>query len=146
MKTFRLEVITPDRAVYDGQVASVTVPTEGGAIGILYNHAPLVSTLSVGVLTVNEAGGGTTYLMVGEGFVEIRNNHVRVLAEVGEREDQIDVERAAEAEKRARERLKARKDADFDLVRVEAALARALMRQRILKDLAPRKRSSAHLP
>jgi len=140
MKTFRLEVVTPDRTVYDGPVSAVTLPSEKGSLGILYNHAPLVATLEVGVLTITEAGGATRFVMVGDGFVEVQSNHVRILAQVGERDDQIDLTRAAEAEKRARERLKARRDAEFDLVRAESALARALVRQKIARDLSMRHR------
>jgi F-type H+-transporting ATPase subunit epsilon len=137
MKTFRLEVVTPDRTVYDGPVIAIRVPAEGGSLGILAHHAPLVCTLETGVVHITEPDGGVRYLMTGDGFLEVKDNHARILAEVGEREEHIDLERAAAAEKRARERLRERLEADFDLARAEAALARALIRQKILRDLVP---------
>jgi F-type H+-transporting ATPase subunit epsilon len=136
MKLFRLEVITPERTVFDGDVQSVMLPAESGAMSVLAGHAPLVATLETGAAKVVKADGGRTWLMLGDGFVEVTRNHVRVLADVGEPDDAIDVKRAEESERRARERLKARA-ADVDLVRAEAALARALVRKKIVRDLRP---------
>ncbi len=142
MKVFRLEVITPERTVFDGDVQSVTLPAEDGAMSVLAGHAPLVATLEIGPAKVVKADGTKSWLMLGDGFVEVTHNHVRVLADVGEPEDTIDLKRAEESERRARERLKS-KAGDLDLVRAEAALARALVRKKIVRDLRPA-RDSRH--
>lgn len=131
--TFQVEVITPERSVFEGEATSVRVPTTDGSIGILANHAPLVSTVAVGDLEVALAGGGREHFLVGDGFLEVQGNHVRVLAEVGEAASQIDVERAERAVTRARTRLDKRSDPEVDAARADAALRRALMRLRVAK-------------
>jgi F-type H+-transporting ATPase subunit epsilon len=134
-KPFRLQVVTPDRTVYDESVVSVTVPAEGGRLGILANHAPLIAVLDIGEVDIVEADGDKRMLMTGHGFLEVKDNHVRILARVGERDDEIDLERAESAEKRARERLKAQRGTGVDLARAEAARARAVVREKIARDI-----------
>ncbi|MAE65595.1 MAG: ATP synthase F1 subunit epsilon [Phycisphaeraceae bacterium] len=138
-KTFHVEVITPDTTVFEGDAVSLTVPAEGGSLGVLAGHAPLVSTLEVGVACVVGADGSSSYLMIGDGFLEIRDNEVKILAEVGERADAIDLARAEEAERRALDRLKNRQAKDVDFSRAKASLTRALTRIKIIRDLAPGK-------
>jgi F-type H+-transporting ATPase subunit epsilon len=136
--TFRLEVITPERCLLDREVAAVILPAEGGAIGILPGHAALVATLEAGPARITLPDGRTLLLALGAGFVEVGKGQVRVLADAGEEEDAIDLERARRAEERARARLRERAP-DLDLARAEAALARALVRQRIARDLKLRR-------
>ena len=132
MKTFTLEVITPEQGVYEGPVVSLTVPAEGGSLGVLPNHAALLTPVAIGEVQIVEENGEELHLMVSDGFLEVENNRARLLVEVGERADDINEERAQKAEKRARQRLKeSHSDSEFDLARAEAALRRALMRQRI---------------
>lgn len=137
--TFNVEFITPDRTVYKGEAKALVLPAEGGSLGILPNHAPLVAALEVGAARVDPAHGESTYLMIGEGFVEVRDNDVKILAQLGERDDEIDLARAEEAEKRALERLRERASQEVDFNRAKAALTRASTRLRILRDLAPSK-------
>jgi F-type H+-transporting ATPase subunit epsilon len=133
MKEFKLRIITPERTVFDGAVTSVVVPGALGSMGILANHAPLVSPLETGEAKVTLPDGTVRYYLVSGGFVEVADNDARILADVGEAPDQIDETRARQAEVRARERLKHRKDPEFDLARAEASLTRALMRIRIVQ-------------
>ena len=125
-KTQRLEIITPERKVYSGDVRFVVVPGVEGELGFLPHHAPLVSALDIGVMRVQEENR-TFKVAISGGFVEVRNNRVVVLARTAEREDEIDRERALAAKARAEERLKARTP-DIDIVRAELALKRALAR------------------
>ena len=76
----QLEIITPDKSVYKGEVSSATFPGTKGSFQVLNNHAPLVSTLGKGKLTY-KGGGQQTTLMVEGGVVEVKNNHIVVLAE-----------------------------------------------------------------
>lgn len=138
-KTFNVEFITPDKAVFEGEATSVVLPSDGGSIGILAGHAPLVATLDVGVARVDTVDGEQVLMMVGDGFIEVRDNQVKVLAELGERDDEIDLARAEEAERRALERLKDRVVQEVDFNRAKAALTRAMTRIKILRDLAPGK-------
>ena len=125
-----LRVITPDRIVLDTQAEAVRVPALDGSMGFLPHHAHLVSALDMGVLLWREGGKEQT-LFVSGGFVEVKQDTVRVVSEAGERPAEIDVERAREAEQRARERLEQSRQpgSDIDVLRAELALRRALGRQ-----------------
>ncbi len=130
MGALTLRVITPDHIVLDTEVSSLKVPASDGSIGILPRHAHMVAALDVGELAYTTASGEEA-LFVSGGFVEVRANTVRVVCEAGELPDEIDEERAAEAEKRARKRLdEGRRGsvAGFDILRAELALKRARYR------------------
>lgn len=98
----KLEIVTPEKKVYDETVDSVTVPTATGEVGILPNHAPLISALKSGILTVSNKGVSEKMVVSG-GFVEVSANKVSVLTDVAERADEINTEAAraelAEAQK-----------------------------------------------
>lgn len=89
----KLEIVTPERKVFDETVEAVTIPTAKGEIGILTNHAPLISTLKPGILSYTNKGA-VDRMVVSGGFVEVSNNKVSVLADVAERADEINVESA----------------------------------------------------
>ena len=93
----KLEIVTPEKKVFDETVDSVTVPTATGEVGILPNHAPLISSLKSGILSYTNRGASEK-LVVSGGFVEVSSNTVSVLTDVAERADEIDVE-AARAER-----------------------------------------------
>jgi F-type H+-transporting ATPase subunit epsilon len=125
----RLEIVTPTGSTFDKEVESVTIPGTLGQFQILYNHAPLLSSFEIGVIKIKENGNVKRYATSG-GTVEVKNNHIIVLAETFESEDEIDVERAKAAYMRAKERLEKR-DKTIDIARAESALARALNRLRL---------------
>ncbi len=81
--TLHLEVATPERELIDEQVSSTEIPGEGGYMGILPGHAALLSALGEGTLTY-EGGGGPHKLAISGGFVEVFDDHVRVLADKAE--------------------------------------------------------------
>jgi F-type H+-transporting ATPase subunit epsilon len=89
----QLEVATPERLVVREDVDSVQVPGKDGYLGILPGHAPLVGQLGTGYLSYG-AGGRRRYLSVSGGFLEVLPDHVRVLANIAERAEEIDLERA----------------------------------------------------
>jgi F-type H+-transporting ATPase subunit epsilon len=121
----QLKVVTPERALVDEAVDAVQVPGLGGYLGILPGHAPLFSELMIGVLSYTRSGE-TRSLAVSEGFVEVRNDEVRVLADVAEFPSDIDVARAELARSRAAERMASRGDIDYP--RAQAAEQRATVR------------------
>ncbi len=98
----KLEIVTPEKRVFDADVDSVTVPTASGEAGILPNHAPLISALKPGVLTYALKGASNKFAVAG-GFVEVSDNRVTVLADSAETADEIDVE-AAKSNRDAAER------------------------------------------
>lgn len=122
-----LEIITPAKIVYKGNIESVTIPGTVGNFQVLKNHAPLISVFEIGLVKVKENETSTLYFATGGGTIEVLNNNVLVLADSLEVVEDIDVERAKTARDRALERL-SKKDEITDFDRARAALARALNR------------------
>ena len=89
----KLEIVTPEKRVFDAEVESVTVPTASGEAGIFPNHAPLVSALKPGILSYSQKGGSEK-LAVSGGFVEVSGNKVPVLADTAETSDEVDLDSA----------------------------------------------------
>ncbi|MBM2826154.1 MAG: F-type H+-transporting ATPase subunit epsilon [Dehalococcoidia bacterium] len=129
MPTLRLEIVTAERSLFSGDVDTVIAPGIEGELGILPNHVPLLTALTYGEL-VAKKGNEEFSFAIGGGFLEVRPDKVVVLADVAERAEEIDLERAEIARRRAEERVRLR-PADIDLVRAEAALRRALIRVRV---------------
>jgi len=99
-----LEVVTPERLLVREDVTAVQAPALNGYLGILPGHAPLLAELGTGFMNY-EAGGKRWYLAVHGGYLEVLADHLRVLATVAERAEEIDVERARAAMKRAEEQV-----------------------------------------
>lgn len=129
-KTFKLEIVTPQKIVFNDVVQSFTAPGTIGSFQVLYNHAPLLSSIIIGPVKIVDKRGDALHYATSGGFVEVRENHVVALAETAERSDQIDADRARAARDRALKRL-AEKKAETDLARARAALARALNRLKV---------------
>ena len=122
-----LEIITAERQVFSDEVDMVVAPGIDGQLGILPRHAPLMTMLKPGALTVRKAGEEDMYVAVSGGFMEVLGNRVSILADACERSDEIDEERAQQAVQRAQERLASRIE-DMELERVMASLRRAQVR------------------
>lgn len=101
----RCDIVTQDRPLFSGNVDMVVAPGSEGVLGILPHHAPLLTTLSYGVLVVKRAGKEEAFAIAG-GIMEVLPDAVTVLADVGERVEEIDVARAEAARSRAEELLK----------------------------------------
>jgi F-type H+-transporting ATPase subunit epsilon len=130
MAKLSVEIITGERVVYEEHdVDMVVAPGADGALGILPSHAPLFSLLSLGEMRVIK-GGQEQSLAVFGGFLEIANDHVRVLADSAERAEEIDVERAEEARHRAETRKGERVSVE-EMLRTEAAMRRSMVRLKI---------------
>lgn len=99
----KLEIVTPEKKVFDETVDSVTVPTATGEVGILPNHSPLISSLKSGILSFANKGTSEKMVVSG-GFVEVSTNKVSVLTDIAEKADEIDVE-AAKAEREAAQKV-----------------------------------------
>jgi F-type H+-transporting ATPase subunit epsilon len=130
-KTQRLEIVTPEKKVFSEDVSFLVAPGTDGELGIMPEHAPLITALNIGLLRVEQEGKKFKVVLTG-GFMEVRNSKVTVLADTAERTEAIDAARAEAAKRRAEERL-ASKSADIDIVRAEMALKRALVRLKALQ-------------
>jgi F-type H+-transporting ATPase subunit epsilon len=122
-----LEIATPERFLLREKVTEVEVPGANGVLGILPEHAPLISELGCGQLSFKVESGQRKVLAVCNGYVEVASNHVRVLATRAEYADEIDVKRAEAALARANEAL-LHPTADVDVARALNALNRAQAR------------------
>ena len=123
----QLEVVTPERSVLAEPVDMVTVPGLGGELGILPGHTPLISQLQTGVLTYVQEGKSYPLLVSG-GFVEVRDDHVSVLAEVAERPEEIDPARAKISRDKLEKQLNAWSGTEEDFEVAKAKLDRSMVR------------------
>ena len=126
MADLYLDIVSPSKSVFQGIIKSVTVPGTKGRFQILINHAPIVSTFEIGMIRV-DLNNKSDYYATGGGTVEVLDNQITLLADSIELTEDIDVDRAMNAKKRAEERL-ASKSADINVLRAQAALQRALNR------------------
>lgn len=123
-RSFHLEIRTPEKMIFDGDVTSVTAPGVEGNFQILAGHIPFLTALDVGEIRVNESADAARHLATSGGVFEVLRTGVTVLVETAEWASDIDVSRAESALTRAQEQLAA--DApDLNRPQVEAALARA---------------------
>lgn len=139
----RCEIVSQDRMVYEGDVDIVVLPGSEGEMGILPNHAPLLTTLKYGIVKVRKDGEEEVFTVAG-GVAEVQPDIVTVLADAAENVREIDVARAEAARKRAQEFLagaKAEENMDAYLA-IEAALRRSNLRL----DAVKRYRKQRELP
>jgi len=129
-KLFKLEIVTPRKVAFNGDVESFWAPGVVGGFQVLFNHAALLSATTVGEVKVLDAQGNTIRYATGGGFVEVKDNHVVMLADSIEQPGDIDLARAERAKTRAEERLAERKE-NFDVDRARLALLRAINRLRV---------------
>jgi F-type H+-transporting ATPase subunit epsilon len=125
-----LEVITPERKVYEDDVDMVVAPASEGYVGILPHHVPLFTTLGPGEFKVKK-GGVEEVLAVFGGFMDVRSDRVVVLTDAAEPAEEIDANRAQEARERAQQVLAAGPASAADEQRARAELQRALVRLRV---------------
>lgn len=129
-KPFTLEIVTPQGIAFTGKVESVTLPGVVDPFQVLYNHAPIISDLAVGIIKCNDSSNNTTFFACGGGFVQVFHNTVSVVVESAERATEINKDRALAAKQRAEQRLRNLKP-DTDVLRAELALQRALVRLKV---------------
>jgi F-type H+-transporting ATPase subunit epsilon len=126
----QLEVVTPERRVLAEPVDMVTVPGLGGELGILPGHTPLISQLQTGVLAY-VAEGKSSQLHVSGGFVEVRDDHVSVLAEVAERPDEIDAARARQSRDQLEKQINAWSGSEDELAIAKTEFERSVVRMQL---------------
>jgi len=125
-----LEIVTPERRAFEGDVDEVIVPGSEGELGILPHHAPLISLLGQGVLRLKRGDQEEEFAIFG-GFLQVRPDRVMVLAEMADLASEIDLERAERARREAERVLEGGFVEPADLASARAALQRALIRIRL---------------
>jgi F-type H+-transporting ATPase subunit epsilon len=136
-KHLRLEFVTPERAILHEDVDEVELPGEEGYFGVLPGHAPLLAALRAGVMWYRK-GAERTYAFVEGGFVEVLPDRVAILAQIAERAEDIDVQRAEAARRRAEEQLARPTAVSADYERARLALLKALARLQVSRHTRPR--------
>jgi len=126
----QLEIVTPDRLLLREEVEELQIPGKNGYLGILPGHAPLITELQIGELSYRQ-DKTTHYLSVAWGYCEVLPDRVTVLAEIAERAEEIDVNRALAAKERAEKRLAGLQSPDLDFNRAMISLQRALVRLQV---------------
>ena len=127
--TMTLDILTAERTVCCVEVDMVIARAVDGEVGILRNHAPLVVSLDIAPLRYRQSETETAVAVSG-GFMEVRDNHITVVAPVAETAEEIDIRRAESARERAEARI-AHPTPEIDVQRAELALRRALVRLNI---------------
>jgi F-type H+-transporting ATPase subunit epsilon len=127
---FRLSIVSPARVLYDKEVKSLIAPGSEGYLGVLSDHAPLITSLAAGKITIKEGDDIERTAAVSGGFLEVSDNVATILADSVEFAEEIDVGRAKSAFERAKQRL-GLQSPDLDLTRARAALKRAENRLKI---------------
>jgi F-type H+-transporting ATPase subunit epsilon len=128
--SIRIDIVTAERLVFSEDADIVIVPGVEGEMGILPHHAPIMTMIKPGEVLVRK--GTEEYSMaVSGGFLEVKPDHITILADAAERADEIDIARAEAAKKRAEESLTGRTAVAQDLANAEASLRRALARLKV---------------
>ena len=125
-----VEIVSPDGAVFRGEVSGIQAPGTEGSFEVRTGHAPMIASFGVGPITLREAQGQTVTYATSGGFLEVLDDRVTVLAETAEPASAIDVERAKAAEERAKARLQASTDPQ-ERAAAESELNRARNRARL---------------
>ena len=129
-----LELVTPDRAVVRVEVSEVQLPGSEGYLGVLPGHTPFLTTLAVGELWFLQ-GGEKHYVSVAHGFAEVLPDRVTVLAQIAERAEDVDVERAQKSQRRAEDRM-SKGAVDTDIERARISLSKALVRLQVASTIS----------
>lgn len=127
MAEINLEIISPDKVIYQDVVDSITIPGTLGGFQVLKNHAPLMSTIEVGIVIVKKENE-SHYFTTGGGTIEVLNNKVLILADSMEKLEDIDIDRAEQAKERAVDRLAKKKEEEINVARAELALKKSINR------------------
>ncbi len=127
----QVEIVTPRRQLFSGEVDMVTLPGVEGQMGVMRSHAPLLTILDIGEIVLHREGEEDEHVAVSGGVVEVRPDKVIVLAETAERAEEIDIQRAEAALERARKLLAERPPEERRPI--ELAMRRSLVRLKVAR-------------
>lgn len=135
MPMFHLSIVTPEKIFYEAEVKSLILPGSEGYMGVLPDHAPIITILKPGKLQFRDADDKLHVMAITNGFLEVSRNKANLLVEAAEFADDIDLERAETARKRAKNALKDSEERlEVELMSLQAALYRATNRIKIYRD------------
>ncbi len=136
----KVKIITPEKVVYKGKAYQITLPVSDGQITILPNHRSYIASLKAGeVLTKNKENKEIEYLAITGGFVEFHKNNLIILSDAAERAEEINVEEAEKARKRAEDLMQRKITDEKEYAKVAAALEMELIKIRVAKKYLKKK-------
>ncbi len=133
MNTYLLQILTPERLMFDGKVAQVTVRTTEGDVGILAGHIRYAAILKVGILTIKLENGEEKRAAVAGGVIKVSDTKTTIITTASEWAEDIDPEWAERSRKDALQKIESFKDEPDRLSRAELKLQRALNRLQVHK-------------
>ncbi len=127
MSEFKLRIVTPEGEYFSGMVEICNVRTKNGQMGILAHRLPLAATLEISEMNIVSKGERTHYAIAG-GFIYVGNDQTTIITDAIESQMAIDLERASAAKKRAQDRLSQQRNDQIDMQRAQIALKKAVTR------------------
>jgi F-type H+-transporting ATPase subunit epsilon len=124
MSNIYVDVVSADRSIFSGEAKFVALPGEGGELGILHGHTPLITRIRPGSVRIEKADGDEEFVFVAGGYLEVQPDRVTVLADTAIRGHDLDEAKALEAKRRAEEAMQNR-GTDFDVALVQSEFAMA---------------------
>jgi F-type H+-transporting ATPase subunit epsilon len=124
MSNIHVDVVSAEKSIFSGEAKFVALPGEGGELGILYGHTPLITRIRPGSVRIEKADGDEEFVFVAGGYLEVQPDRVTVLADTAIRGHDLDEAKAIEAKKRAEEAMQNR-GTDFDLALAQSEFAMA---------------------
>jgi len=132
MNKVKLQIITPEKEFYEDEAELVVVKGSEGTIGLMYDHEPFVTPLGIGPIKILQ-DNKIKHAAISQGFIQAMEDKIVILADTAEWPEDIDIERAKKAKKRAEERLNKRSEEKIDALRAEIALKKAITRIDVAK-------------
>lgn len=127
----KVKIVTPEGRVFENDnIQSITIPTQEGIVTIMDDHVPLLSIIIPGAIELESKNGEKNLISVSKGVLEVRRDSiVDILADTAERAEDIDLERAEEAKRKAEEYLQQKEDiADIEFAMIQAQIEKELAR------------------
>lgn len=132
MQKIHFTIASPERIVFENEVDQISLPTKLGEITVLPNHIPLISSLTAGEVYIMHDKEETS-LAISGGFLEVRKEHITLLADTAERSEEIDEARAEEAKRRAETLLKEKRTDALEYAALMAKIEKELARLRVVR-------------
>ena len=139
-KTLKLDIVTPEKKVFEGEALSITAGGIEGEFGILPGHAPFATVLAPGVVIIKHEGGNEEMMAVSGGYIEVTAEKVILLVESAEKEEDVDVEKIKRRADEKKKLLQSRGKGDLDYDKIQVELMMELSRLKAVEILQRRKK------